>query len=60
MNKNFLIAIPFIGYALFLASIYISTKVASVIFFITVLSTIGITLYLFKDDKIGDKNVEEN
>jgi len=59
-KENVLLSIPFIGYALFLATVYFSTAIASFIFFITVLSTIAITLYLFNSDATEVKNVKED
>jgi len=55
-KENILITIPFIGYGLFLATVYYSVAISSVIFFITILTTIAITLYLFKNDQIEVKN----
>ncbi len=59
-NKNFLVAIPFLGYGLFLATIYKSTTMASYIFFVTVLATIGTTIFLFRNERPSVENVEKN
>ena len=56
MNKlKFSLIIPLASYILFLLNLYLSIKIASIAFFITVMSTIIIALFAFK----GEENVKE-
>ncbi|MBS3175374.1 hypothetical protein J4440_05825 [Candidatus Woesearchaeota archaeon] len=56
MNKlKFSLIIPVASYILFLLNLYLNIKIASIAFFITVMSTIIIALFAFK----GEENVKE-